>query len=337
MQRKAIGSNRSPVKKVLFLSPNFFNYEQDIIAQLQSKGIDVTYFNERPSNSGFIKALLRLKIPFISRIISTRYYQGIIDSIKNKTFDLVVFISPESVSPSMLQKMQIIIPDAPFILYMWDSLKNKKGMAAVTPFFDKIYSFDSSDVEESTEVSFLPLFYTDKYQLPHSGAINYEYDIAFIGTVHSDRYSLIEQLKKQPGLNVFSYLYSPSLLHFFYQKITNPHLKGLKLSDVNFVPLSHSEIIDLYSKSLSILDIEHIDQSGLTMRTFEVFGCNKKLITTNKAILESPIYCESNHYYLDRSEAFVPQKFLVSQFQEPSEKLYHSFSLQSWVRQVFQL
>ena len=48
--------------------------------------------------------------------------------------------------------------------------------------------------------------------------------------------------------------------------------------------MSQEEIISLISKSKAILDINHPSQVGLTMRTFETLGANKKLITTNENI-----------------------------------------------------
>ena len=42
--------------------------------------------------------------------------------------------------------------------------------------------------------------------------------------------------------------------------------------------MARSEVLKLFSQSFSILDVEHPNQKGLTMRTFESLGLGKKLI-----------------------------------------------------------
>ncbi|HFM0555106.1 hypothetical protein R9Q03_07035, partial [Escherichia coli] len=44
---------------VLFISPKFFNYEKEIVKELELTN-DVIYWDERPSNNAIYKSLLRL-------------------------------------------------------------------------------------------------------------------------------------------------------------------------------------------------------------------------------------------------------------------------------------
>ena len=57
------------MKKLLFIGPNFFNY-QDIISEgLRQKGYEVTYFDDRPSTSFLMKAIIRLNKNLVKKSI----------------------------------------------------------------------------------------------------------------------------------------------------------------------------------------------------------------------------------------------------------------------------
>lgn len=58
-------TNQLRGKKVLFLSVRTFNLENEIIRKLESFGAYVTYFDERPNNNNFTKAIIRVKSPYI--------------------------------------------------------------------------------------------------------------------------------------------------------------------------------------------------------------------------------------------------------------------------------
>ena len=48
-------------KNILLISVKFFNYEILIKHELEKMGASVTLFDERPSNSFFSKAIIRIK------------------------------------------------------------------------------------------------------------------------------------------------------------------------------------------------------------------------------------------------------------------------------------
>ena len=62
---------------VLFISPKFFNYEKEIVKELELTN-DVIYWDERPSNNAIYKSLLRLGcsilIKSITQVIIKNYY-----------------------------------------------------------------------------------------------------------------------------------------------------------------------------------------------------------------------------------------------------------------------
>jgi hypothetical protein len=74
-------------KNVLFISPKFFGYELEIKKELESQGARVDYYDERPKNSAFMKALIRLNLKKIIAKQIDRYYQNILIKAEEKKYD----------------------------------------------------------------------------------------------------------------------------------------------------------------------------------------------------------------------------------------------------------
>jgi hypothetical protein len=156
--------------------------------------------------------------------------------------------------------------------------------------------------------------------------------------VHSDRYKVVKQVEviaKQAGLRTYFYFYSPSKILFFFQKLLKKEFKNIEKHDVSFIPLSKSNVLDIIKKSKTIIDIQHPSQSGLTMRTLEMLGAKRKLITTNKHIEEYDFYDKNNVLVIDRNQTDINMDFLKSKFQNIDENIYYKYSLNSWLSHIF--
>ena len=64
-------------KKILFLSANFFGYEEAITNRLRELGAEVDFYNERPSDSVLSKGIIRVNKNFYFKKINS-YYQKIL-------------------------------------------------------------------------------------------------------------------------------------------------------------------------------------------------------------------------------------------------------------------
>ena len=90
--------------------------------------------------------------------------------------------------------------------------------------------------------------------------------------------------------------------------------------------------------SFAIFDIEHPLQRGLTIRSIEALGAGKKLITTNKSIVEEDFYNPKNIYILDRESLLeIPLSFFDSPFQPIAEDIYYKYSISGWIDEIFQV
>jgi len=323
-------------KQILFISPKFFDYETKIKRKMEQMGSCVDYFDERPSNSSFTKAMLRINSHWLAKL-TNKHYNNILNEIKDKRYDYIFIIKGESITCEILQTLKNKFKNAKMILYLWDSIKNVNTIDKKFAYFDKVFTFDLNDVMKSKSLNFRPLFYIDEYDF-HDVASNYEYDCCFIGTIHSDRYKLIKKIKSEleaNGLRTYFYMYFPAKELYYYYKLTNRNFKDASLQDFYFKPLSPNEIKEIILSSKAVLDIQHPNQNGLTMRTIEMLGMKKKLITTNKSIKLYDFFDENNIFLLDRNNPIINPEFIKNKYKMLDKSIYQRYSLNNWVREVF--
>ena len=191
----------------------------------------------------------------------------------------------------------------------------------------------------SEKIKFRPLFYISDYE-KIADKKRFEYDICFIGTAHSDRYMLLKNLEKQAqnyGLKVYYYFYFPSKLFFWFRKIFDKSFKYAKYEDFSFKSLSKQEVIKIIEKSKAIIDIQHPKQTGLTMRTLEILGAKRKLITTNSNIAEYDFYNKDNIEIIERENPELKKAILSKEYIENEKSIYEKYSLINWIKEVFLL
>jgi hypothetical protein len=319
-------------KKIIIICPKYFQYEQKIVNRLINLGAIVFYIDERPNNTSLSKIFIRL-FPFLYSIKINSYYNKKIKGMI--PCDIVVVINPECLTLNILNQIKIVTKASKYILYMWDSFSNKKYARKLIPFFDKTLTFDPDDAEK-LQLVFRPLFF---YFGKRNEKIYQEMiDMSFVGTGHSDRVKIIEIIKKQCKdlkLRYSFYLYLQSPLIYLFHKITNKSFKDIKNTYFHYKPITYNDYINISKISKVIIDIEHPKQKGLTMRTFEVLGNKKKLITTNSTIRNYDFYNDFNILIIDRIKPSITQEFIERKYQEISEELFYKYSIDGWLEDIF--
>lgn len=325
-------------KRVLLISVKFFNYECLIKEQLEQMGAVVDLFDERPSNSFFSKAIIRIKKE-LYRVKVNAYFNEIIAQIKDNTYDYFLLIKGEVIPPFFLEFLKQNNPAIQCIFYTYDSFKNNANGLEILRYFDKKFTFDNADAQHFN-LSFRPLFYAQSYSELYTYRDGFSRDLSFIGTAHSDRYEISEQLKKWcegQALKMFTFYYSPSKLMLKIKKIYDRNVQALDLNQISFKSLTHDQIIQIYRETRAVLDINHPNQKGLTMRTFETLGAGRKLITTNAAIKKYSFYDPQNILVISRDNIHVEKSFFQTEFKAIEVNILYSMSLEGWVKEVFGL
>jgi spore maturation protein CgeB len=147
------------------------------------------------------------------------------------------------------------------------------------PLFLHRYSFQLEANDAGLRLKHL--FYGPEFR-PLGSSDARRYDVAFVGTLHSDRYRFVKRVLAGFG-SAFVYFYSQARWFFLLKRMTDPRLRDVDSADVHFEKLDRASVAAAFRNSLAVLDMQHDQQSGLTMRSFEVLASGAYLVTTNPA------------------------------------------------------
>ncbi|MHC9357431.1 hypothetical protein [Enterobacter ludwigii] len=313
-------------KKALVFCPKFFSYDIEIKKAIEKQGYTVELHDERPSTDLFVRALIRFGLNSLLKKKIENYYLNILDSI-NEVVDVLVIINPESITPYLLNKFRAKCKN--IVIYMWDSFKNKPQAQKLISHADSFYTFDFNDYK-IFNIRFKPLFYSEAYNIDKLSN-SARYDLSFIGTVHSSRYEYVKKISH--GFNSYIFFYCPSFLVFFYKKYITREIKKVALKDVSFKSLKEDDVISVVVNSKCILDISHPLQQGLTMRSIETLGAKRKLITTNKSIINYDFFDENNILVVDNTVTKNQvDEFLQRKYKLLEAEIYNKYSVNYWVQ-----
>lgn len=317
---------------LLLIMPNYFDYPQIIIDGFESLGYKVDYVNDRPSTNSFIKAAIRVKKEVIGIYINN-YFKKVMKKISNNNYDYVFLILGQSLSfnENMIAEIRASQKNAKFIIYQWDSMNNLDKSVSYYKYFDKHYTFDRFDANKNKELNFLPLFYSPRYENLGSKKIeDYQFDFSFVGTAHPKKYKFIKKMSKQLKKvydKQFIYYFLPSRIVYFYRKIKDKEFKNARYKEFHFKPLSGKSMDYIILNSKCILDTAQAGQVGLPIRVIEALGSNKKLITTNKDIVNYDFYCRENIYVYDGNNFKFDDPFFKSDYKTIDPQVYSEYSL----------
>lgn len=322
-------------KQVLFVAPSFFGYGQEIKEEMESLGAQVDLLLDRPFKSSFMKGMTTVNRQMVMGI-AKQYYQKKLMGYARSHYDLVFVINGQTLSPQILAQWRQAFPGAQFVLYVWDSIKNRKTIQENFKFFDYCFSFDKNDAD-FFGLNFHPLFFSRGFENTSPQKTS-TYDVSFIGTAHTDRYSVVSSLSQLFSKNIrfYKYLYLQAKWVYFYYKATNPTFKSSTMKEFAFSPLNKDIVQQIFLQSTAILDVEHPLQAGLTIRSLEALGAKKKLITTNKNILDYDFYHPENILVLDKNTPKISEDFFYEPYKEVNNLIYKKYSISGWLDQILQ-
>lgn len=323
-------------KKILFFSPAFFKYENLIADGMRGMGAEVDMYDVRSVTSAFERALLKIS-PKIFWKKSQQYYETIIKQNKGKNYSYILIVKCDMTPVNILKRLKKEYPNAKLCLYLWDSIENIPGIVNKFKYFDTVHSFDLDDCKQYPEIKFQPLFFADQFSKEPKKDEEYKYDISFLGTVHSDRYAVVKQVQKvaiKKNLKCFWFLYLQSKFIYQFYKAIKKEFIDTSEAMFSFNKMSADDIAKIVNESRIILDIQHPKQTGLTIRTIEMIGMNKKLITTNKNIKKYDFYNKNNIMVVERDNIQIPNNFFTTPYVPLPEEIYNKYSFKSWILEV---
>lgn len=318
-------------KKVLFLSWAFYEYPNKIITTLKGYGADVTYLCSAPTTD-----FMSMKFFKKSKYFKEKYYSSLLDRVDGMQFDFLFLINAATFSEEFIKEICEKQAKAKKVLYLWDSLKVFPQALAVSDYFDEVFTFDSVDAQQNQKFKFLPLFWCD--DLYNGKQELGKYDFSFIGFGHSERYVFLKEIENQAkawNYHCYFKLYLPSFLHYLRGKYIKKNFANAKKTDFVYKTIPQEELKKVTLSSKIVVDLELETQTGVTMRTIETHGMRKKMITTNKNIMNYDFYHPDNILVVDRKKPIVPQTFVETPYHILEEELYSKYSLKHWIKVIF--
>lgn len=322
-------------QRVLLVVPSFFGYEQDIKRELEQQGAQVDWLPDRPFDTPFMKALTKIRPGWVLPA-ADRLFTQLLEAFGATHYDTVLVVNGQTLSKNMLQRLRTSFPAAQYVLYMWDSIANRAHIRDNLARFDRVFTFDPQDAARY-QMHLRPLFYGRGFEAsPLPTPIRYH--ISFVGTAHTDRFAVVDRLRRSlpEAINAYWYLYLQAPWVMQVYRWTKPEMRHAHAHDFHFTPLEKWTLQSVFAESLAILDIEHPRQVGLTMRTFETLGAGKKLVTTNTGVRDYDFYSEDNICVIDRTNPRIPKAFLDTPFKPLPDFVRKHYSITGWLEELLQ-
>ncbi len=312
-------------RKILVVAPYAFGYTAHInsaVAQYPNVEANILYLDQpafryrntfHKAQNFFSKMFLRKNLK--KTFVNDRLRASITALGKQ---DDVFIIRPDMLDDEVLTFIKNHTKR--FIAYYYDSTRRFLRKAEIIPFFDTVYSYDREDVNN------FGLRFLTNYIFAESNTEDYEYQFFNIST-NDYRFPLLE--------NLTAYLKEKSWSY----KILVYNGSDMPARNVEIITKQQtiSEVAKLIKDCKIIVEIQRTEQVGLSFRIFEALGHRKKLITTNKDIVNYDFYNPQNILVVDENNIKIPKDFVNSPYVEIEEAILSRYKIENWVKPIFDL
>ncbi|WP_287047537.1 hypothetical protein [Treponema sp.] len=314
------------MKRILFLAPSFFNYE-NVITECLALNNSVDFVDNQKHwneyrvewNKSLGRKILRKLLPPLKtndrEHLEKKFEEKYRRCYKKErdSYDVVFCIKGDCFPNGCYEELKMQNPKALFVLYQWDDIEllNKRNHFK---YFSHIYSYNITDCKKYG-YKYLPMFYQNENF--NSDYKIREYDIAMIGTDHKERVKLVKKIYKKYNKKYKLFIYFVT-----------------KSNDTSFFrhqePLSFSEYMNVLANSKVVLDIPHFKQTGPTTRVFDACVTKTKVISINKNLKKYPWY-SSNIKFMNRRCPVISDTFINEPYNEND---FVPLSLNRWINTI---
>ena len=242
---------------------------------------------------------------------------------------IIVFDSTAWLDPALLRNInRHKNPDAKCYLYSWNIVRDKQvvlgHLAACRKYGFSYYSYDENDCKQYG-FRFNTIMYDENLRLPERALTS---DMLFLGFLKDRKAKMLalHQIISDAGMKP----------EFVIVENGNQH-EDLPFT-IRHSYVNYADYLDMVSQSKAILDITQQGQNGFSMRVMESIFLNKKLVSTNMALLSANFYDPNNILVIDlqNPDEEALTVFLRSEFHPYSQETRHYYSVGSWINRFQQ-
>jgi hypothetical protein len=321
-------------QKICLISFDHWNYDSHIITDLKSKGIES--FHIKIGNFKHANLLARVMNAFQKIFLGKnpkikKRQDFIIQQLEKKGLqDQILVINPELIEKEY--HLEIKKYTKKYIAYLYDSVERCNITHLLDSVFDEVYSFDKDDIK--------------KYNFKETSNYNYiqksnnqsknEYDVLYVGSIDNriEKLNEIGDFFNKENIKYKFYIIGKKSFVYNLKKIFKKKYQNLNFQRNR---INQEDLITLYSKSATIIDLVRDNQSGLSFRFFEAMALEKKIITNNKSVMHYNFYSNKNIYVMENLETEIDIDFIKTAYDKLPEAVYNEYTLSSWTNKIFNL
>lgn len=321
--------------KICLISFDFWDYDQHIVRELQTRGIEAHHIkigNFRHKNltdrliNTFSKVFLKKNIKYEKR---QELVKNTLRQLGHQ--DKILIINPETLHPSTIKFAKENCSE--LITYLYDNLERCPAQNLLH-FFDKIYSFDHQDVSKH---GFLKITnYNYLGHLPQE-AQHPTLGLYYITSFDKTRNSILKPLAEK-----LSEMGIRSKIVIVGKRTWKLQLKALFSKTPEYIslqirrkPCPVTEVIEEYKNAAVLLDLMRNGQTGLSFRIFEAMALEKKIITDNPEIKNYDFYDPRNILVIEKDFSNLTPEFFKTPYAKLPAEVYEKYTLGHWVEHLF--
>jgi hypothetical protein len=302
--------------KILLMCKDIGGYARKLADHLMTDN-DVCFIDTASMSEQFDRAPKIMRRP-LKRWAQLRRVKSAIRA--SGRFDVVLVINPAQIDPKQLAT-GLNASDRK-IAYLYDSFSRWPMSREELAVYDEVFSFDPENAKSHGLKKLYNFIYEDHVANAERG----EYS-AFVVMAGKDRVPALESLAQEfdrLGISDYKFLVQ-------CKPIPGAH-PGITFFEQR---MSLESVGELVKRSRIILDISKPGQAGLSFRFFEAMASRKKVITTNKSVVDYDFYNPANILVIDEASPVIPERFITEPYVDVPEQIYQKYTLQGWTRTVF--
>jgi len=313
-------------RKILIVSPRAFGYIDHIVKTLKKQHsieLTVVYLEYSGYRNNKEKVVNFLSKTFTGVNLKKTYHFLKNDVKQLEKQDEVLIIRPDFLSNRFLKLIKK--KTKLFNAFYFDSAQRVPRKQEIIHFFDKVYSFDKVDVQKY-DFEFLTNYIFE------TAEVNTAPEYLFFNISGNDdgyRFNQLETMAKYIKHKNWSYKF----LSFHPAKLNADRGYIDVIDEIIYV----DEVVDLIKKSKILVELQRDNQIGLSFRIFESLGLKKKLVTSNKDVVNYDFYNPQNILVVDPNNISIPDDFVDSPYVDVPESILEKYKIKHWVNYVFNL
>lgn len=316
--------------KICLISFDFFDFDHHIILELKSRNIDANHIdisNFHYKYTSFFEKISNFfsKLFFKKNIKKIKMEEYILDCLKQYGHqDVILVIRPDRIS----KKTHLHIKEKTdkYISYIYDSCNRFPVDHLLKGVFDEVFSFDLFDCKKYNFTFITNYIYLEKRELLDTNEIK---NTIFIILSVDERFPFLNKLANYFTANTIDFKFI--VVGKKIAKNSNPNIIFTKK------PLYIKEIKDELESSKIFLDLIRHGHNGLSFRVFEAMAMQRKIITTNKSIVQYDFYNPNNILIIEENDININPEFLSTPYQPLEVAIYEKYTIKNWVNTVFQI